>query len=811
MARTSSTVIMVLRLLLVILGTATYSSVLLARSSSGAVVVSAEGPRQVVESRTWRRGLANSNADAASYSSTVRGSRRHRRLGKDKEVDSGVGGGGGQPPPPTTTTSEPSIAPIPAPAPVDDPAAPAPAPTKKPSSGGGGTTNNGGGSSSSGNNGTETPPATNATSDEGGTEAPIAVDLLEFTVTYDATNSTTPEEVVASINATLFDGFQEAFPTLSSVLVEEPDSKRWRVLRLRHEPQQEHQQQHQKSSQWRHLVSAELTLGGLALFEGTAPESSEVQALQTSLLQQWQGGTVSVAAVAAQAPDGGGSSSSSSASEGASNAGLIGGIVAAVAVVVLFGAVVANRYGRRRRIQQERGNGNVSGSGGVQVEILSEVRGDEDDGDEWGTLKAGRTQSTEHADCDIEIEDRNGDVTVTTSPTGGSKRERKTADSQPPAEPHPDSVYLDEVATAASDSVDSREDRVALGSLLKFFKAQSDCCPQKSQAPEAEPAVKIVEDSEEKKEDDADEAPRSPKQMLPPSIAPVEPPSGTAIPAILPAPSGDSMDDYSLASTSFGPKIPALPATKWMEAAASPAREEYHSDNESQFTYGDVASPSVASGPTFPPLTAGNLLGPSTRKYRALSSDDDNDSIDAIMGASVNAASTSPPPASRTPTRPQKPTSKASPTSILSPLSATGSPASTASSSMSTSPIPKKGLTTKKPKQLWPGGDDAQPFDEVLEDEHDLEGFTAELERSQSRFAHPEFSPPRTSVGRQGDPPAPMAGQSVTSAAAAPSRQQGQPLRGTGSFSSATGGQEETLSSYLRTKRGEAREQRTFL
>jgi hypothetical protein len=164
----------------------------------------------------------------------------------------------------------------------------------------------------------------------------------------------------------------------------------------------------------------------------------------------------------------------------------------------------------------------------------------------------------------------------------------------------------------------------------------------------------------------------------------------------------------------------------------------------------------------------GHLLG---RTKSEENEDVEDRSVDEIMGRSSR----------RTPTRTSKVVAqKASPTSVA---AAIESPPKIKSSWL---PAARRGGAAVRTEH-----DEQEPFDEILEDEQDLEVFAAELERAKSR---PTMSPPTRAVV--------AAGGSSSDAALL------KPAVSTDSHGNSSGAHEETLAGYLRHKVGEARQSR---
>jgi hypothetical protein len=104
--------------------------------------------------------------------------------------------------------------------------------------------------------------------------------------------------------------------------------------------------------------------------------------------------------------------------------------------------------------------------------------------------------------------------------------------------------------------------------------------------------------------------------------------------------------------------------------------------------------------------------------------------------------------------------------------------------------------------------DEDEPFDEMLEDEQDLEVFAAELERAKARLhpVHPDFSPPRDGGKSSSLRSTPVTSNSGKDRAAnVQSSGSGPGSIKSSSSGSSSGAHEETLAEFLRHKRGETR------
>jgi hypothetical protein len=630
---------------------------------------------------------------------------------------------------------------------------------------------------------------------------------LDFVVTYDA-SSLSESQVLASLNETLFVGFSAAYNNTKKIVLSPEDSSVQQQSSVTGDGERRVLQQEATRS---------LAVSGKVIFfvgNAAAPSKAEVQALQTSLLEKWQEGDRETSVTFPEA-EGGNKSTNQSASS-RSDAGLIAGLVVAAVVTMAIGAIVLRRSFRRR-------SQSPPPRGAMQVEILSEINDDYDDDIEGVSEK----RSTEHADCDIEIEQldesKGGVVMVTTSPTStdtGSTYAQFSPSSAANGK-NPDSVYLaslggDEVdsvvsndggascsvAVSLTDTESKKRQSKVLSSLRTFFSRQSKTDDTASvESPVLfDPKPVQMHEPEEKKDDDEVEV--TIQHTLPASLTPPKALAPNAA-ALTMSPSLDSMEDYSLASASmatasFGPHpvdSPRHPANKWLSAlrARVPSVESYHSDSESMFTYGEVeASSEVAlaaralfvshQGET-------SLLG--AVKETGDRHDVDDRSTDEIMSAPRSWRLT--PKRTHVSSNTQQ---KTSPTSCLSPIG---------------SPMHSKTSPTSESRGGRDDGDEDEPFDETLEDDQDLEIFAAELERVKARLypVHPDLSPPRDvskSSLRNTPIESNVGGGSACKDKGAPPASTSASLKSSSTGSS--GAHEETLAEFLRHKRGETRNAR---
>jgi hypothetical protein len=677
-------------------------------------------------------------------------------------------------------------------------------------SGGGGS----GGAPSEGNGGgQEAPPPTSAPvaepsngsgNGDGGTTTTTtaSVQLLNFVVQYDAAQQS-ESQVMESLNANLFDGFSQEYPTTKQVRLAPQDTTAQSA------------RNGAETRRRRSLQETTTSVSGSVVFDVSGdqpvPSADEVHSLQTTLLQEWQQttatGTVTFPEAQGPAtnPNGGSSSSSASqsASGGSSNAGTIAGVVVALLVVAVIAATLVVRRNRRRDTPSSSRDRDH-----LQVEILSEINDGSQYGDDLNGIREKR--SMEHAECDIEIEQLDGSkgggvVMVTTSPTSVAYAQFTPSDdgsSSNNGSNNPDSVFLASstpdalsvasrggvslsttVAASLTDTETKKGQNRALASLRTFFARQSkkdDAASVASSITSPRP-IQWIEPEEKKDEEDVEVALPTPSALLtPPSpSSPSSPVSPFA--AVSPSASIDSMEDYSLASASYGPQQPNLhhpAASKWIAPARARvlSAESYHSDTESMFTSEGVGGAGGAStiseaavlAPSLPPIQS-NPLG---RTKSEEVEDVEDRSVDEIMGRSTR----------RTPTRTSKVVAqKASPTSVA---AAIESPPKIKSSWLSAARRGGAAVGTEP--------DEQEPFDEILEDEQDLEVFAAELERAKSR---PTMFPPARAVASAG-------GGSTSDAALL------KPAVSTDSHGNSSGAHEETLAGYLRHKVGEARQSR---
>lgn len=538
-----------------------------------------------------------------------------------------------------------------------------------------------------------------ADSEEGDGEGDVSttststVALLDFEVTVVAASEDDPNAVIAELTGTLQEyltqGIQAGYSTLESIKLN-GSLNAGRVRRLGLAQRQEAQ-----------TVTVSYT-NGQAIFEvpPDAPSAAELQALQGSLLDDTNPAALRDALgmnvvdltltqdPTTAAATGAGDSAPSGGQSGADFVpGVAGGVAAAAVIFVVIAAAI---FSRRRRVAGATSDlDETQGDAQTEVEVKPTADAEEEEDEEEEDGQA--VNVTAHDPTDIETEEQSqAGVVITSKPSMDEREAPKSSDNEEPSSStgrgrvFESSAlrnlvdYFDKKADGASPCPEKAQ-RHMLGLNRRRFSF-------KKPEPPSEPSVEAVlansnansrlvitsptgmigTVTDSRNDSTYRRVMTSPTGMVgtvtdgandstlgsiaSPELETVSEDGGDFYgssrgnvyrsPYIQSMRSEDSMDDYSLSSANTDDK--KQPVTKWISPtiASASSHDEYNSDTESQFTYGNVANPSVVGSLAG---DAGQMMGDAAMAAgsqllglaKSYSGDEANgyDSIDDIMSS----------------------------------------------------------------------------------------------------------------------------------------------------------------------------------